>query len=151
MNKYIAEFIGTFFLVLTIGCTGIGAGAGVIAPLAIGAWLMVMIFAGGHAVRRPLRSRGDARCFSCAANAPARTSGALLGRPVRRRPALSALLVTFLSTASRGGARRHRDRLLSIIVEFLFNFAHRHGGLQHHNGQRQKRQFVLRARHRHDK
>src|SRR6266542_838026 len=48
MNKYIAEFIGTFFLVLTIGCTGIGAGAGVIAPLAIGVVLMVMVFAGGH-------------------------------------------------------------------------------------------------------
>jgi aquaporin Z len=48
MNKYIAEFIGTFFLVLTIGCTGVGAGSGVIAPLAIGAALMVMIFAGGH-------------------------------------------------------------------------------------------------------
>jgi len=48
MNKYIAEFIGTFFLVLTIGCTGIGAGSGVIAPLAIGAALMVMVFAGGH-------------------------------------------------------------------------------------------------------
>ena len=48
MNKYIAEFIGTFFLVLTIGCTGIGASAGVIAPLAIGAALMVMVFAGGH-------------------------------------------------------------------------------------------------------
>src|SRR3982750_86090 len=48
MNKYITEFIGTFFLVLTIGCTGIGAGTGVIAPLAIGAALMVMVFAGGH-------------------------------------------------------------------------------------------------------
>ena len=48
MNKYIAEFIGTFFLVLTIGCTVIGGGAGVIPPLAIGAALMVMIFAGGH-------------------------------------------------------------------------------------------------------
>src|SRR6266511_2162084 len=34
MNKYIAEFIGTFFLVLTVGCTGIGAGAGVMALLA---------------------------------------------------------------------------------------------------------------------
>ena len=42
MNKYIAEFIGTFFLVLTIGCTVIGAGAGVIAPLAIGAALMAV-------------------------------------------------------------------------------------------------------------
>lgn len=48
MNKYIAEFIGTFFLVLTIGCTVIGGGSGVIPPLAIGAALMVMIFAGGH-------------------------------------------------------------------------------------------------------
>ena len=48
MNKYIAEFIGTFFLVLTIGCTVIGGGSGVIAPLAIGAALMVMVFAGGH-------------------------------------------------------------------------------------------------------
>lgn len=48
MNKYIAEFIGTFFLVLTIGCTVIGSGAVPLAPLAIGAALMVMIFAGGH-------------------------------------------------------------------------------------------------------
>src|SRR5438552_18416431 len=48
MNKYIAEFIGTFFLVLTIGLTVIGAGSGVIAPLAIGAVLMVMVYAGGH-------------------------------------------------------------------------------------------------------
>ncbi len=48
MNKYIMELIGTFFLVLTIGCTVIGSGAGALAPLAIGAALMVMIFAGGH-------------------------------------------------------------------------------------------------------
>ena len=48
MHKYIAEFIGTFFLVLTIGCTVIPGSPGVIPPLAIGAALMVMIFAGGH-------------------------------------------------------------------------------------------------------
>lgn len=48
MKKYIAEFIGTFFLVLTVGCTVIGNGAGALAPLAIGSALMVMIFAGGH-------------------------------------------------------------------------------------------------------
>ena len=48
MKKYVVEFIGTFFLVLTVGCTVIPAAAGVIAPLAIGAALMVMIFAGGH-------------------------------------------------------------------------------------------------------
>lgn len=47
MGKYITEFIGTFFLVLTIGLTVLG-GAGDMAPLAIGSALMVMVFAGGH-------------------------------------------------------------------------------------------------------
>jgi len=40
MKKYITEFIGTFFLVLVVALTGNAA--------AIGATLMVMIFAGGH-------------------------------------------------------------------------------------------------------
>ncbi len=48
MRKYIAEFIGTFFFVLTVGCTVIPGAAGVIPPLAIGAALMVMVYAGGH-------------------------------------------------------------------------------------------------------
>src|SRR5690349_8661503 len=47
MPRYITELIGTFFLVLTIGCTGIAVGPGVIPPLAIASVLMVMIFAGG--------------------------------------------------------------------------------------------------------
>src|SRR3954453_13872274 len=49
MRKATVEFIGTFFLVGTVGCTGIAAGPGVIPPLAIGAILMVMVYAGGHA------------------------------------------------------------------------------------------------------
>ena len=47
MNKYVTEFIGTFFLVLTIGLVVVG-GKGDFAPLAIGSALMVMVFAGGH-------------------------------------------------------------------------------------------------------
>ena len=47
MPKYLAEFIGTFFLVATIGFSVIN-NPGVIAPVAIGSALMVMIFAGGH-------------------------------------------------------------------------------------------------------
>jgi aquaporin Z len=46
VRSYITEFIGTFFLVFTIGCTVL-AGAP-LAPLAIGAVLMVMVYAGGH-------------------------------------------------------------------------------------------------------
>ncbi|HWB58321.1 MAG TPA: aquaporin [Chthoniobacteraceae bacterium] len=48
MRKYIAEFIGTFFLVLTVGATVLPGTPGVIAPLAIGASLMIMVYAGGH-------------------------------------------------------------------------------------------------------
>ena len=48
MQKYLVEFIGTFFLVLTVGMTVIEPGAGSLAPLAIGSALMIMVYAGGH-------------------------------------------------------------------------------------------------------
>ena len=49
MNKYLVEFIGTFFLVLTIGMTVIDPVVAVgFAPLAIGSALMIMVYAGGH-------------------------------------------------------------------------------------------------------
>jgi aquaporin Z len=47
--KYLYEFIGTFFLVFTVGMTVLGPNsAGDLAPLAIGSALAVMVFAGGH-------------------------------------------------------------------------------------------------------
>ena len=48
MNKYLVEFIGTFFLVFTVGMCVIKPDAGSMAPLAIGGALMVMVYAGGH-------------------------------------------------------------------------------------------------------
>jgi aquaporin Z len=42
------EFIGTFFLIFVIGLCVIEPGAGVMAPLAIGTVLMVMVYAGGY-------------------------------------------------------------------------------------------------------
>ncbi len=48
LKKYLVEFIGTFFLVFTVGCTAYFAHPGVIAPIAIGAALMVMVYAGGN-------------------------------------------------------------------------------------------------------
>jgi aquaporin Z len=48
MNKYLVEFIGTFFLVFTVGMCVIKPDAGQFAPLAIGSALMVMVYAGGH-------------------------------------------------------------------------------------------------------
>jgi glycerol uptake facilitator-like aquaporin len=59
MGKYVMEFVGTFFLVLTIGCAVIGKGAGALAPLAIGSALMVMIFCRGAHLRRALQPSRD--------------------------------------------------------------------------------------------
>jgi aquaporin Z len=46
MRRYAAEFIGTFFLVLTIGAVSVAQHP--LAPLAIGGVLAAMVFAGGH-------------------------------------------------------------------------------------------------------
>jgi aquaporin Z len=45
-RKYAVELIGTFFLVFTVGASVIAGSA--FAPLAIGAVIMVMVYAGGH-------------------------------------------------------------------------------------------------------
>jgi len=46
MIRYLTEFIGTFFLVLTIGLVVLGNAP--LAPVAIGSALMVMVYMGGH-------------------------------------------------------------------------------------------------------
>ena len=46
MRNYLTEFIGTFFLVLTVGLTVVNEVS--LAPLAIGSCLMVMVYMGGH-------------------------------------------------------------------------------------------------------
>jgi len=121
MNKYIAEFIGTFFLVLTIGCTVIGAGAAVIAPLAIGAVLMVMVFAGGHisgahynpAVTLAILIRGkvkpgDAVPYIIAQIAGAAVAALIVGKCLRAGAAVTPM-------APHVG--------MALLAEFLFTFA----------------------------
>jgi aquaporin Z len=121
MNKYIAEFIGTFFLVLTIGCTGIGAGAGVIAPLAIGAALMVMVFAGGHisgahynpAVTVGVLIRGKVNAGDVIPYMIAQFAGA----------ALAALITTKLLRAGIAVTPIAPKLVPALVAEFLFTFA----------------------------
>src|SRR5881227_4089751 len=121
MNKYIAEFIGTFFLVLTIGCTGIGASSGVIAPLAIGAALMVMVFAGGH--------------ISGAHYNPAVTLGVLIRGKVNvtdvvpywlaqlAGSAIAALIVSKILRAGVAVTPITPQVGPALLAEFLFTFA----------------------------
>ena len=121
MNKYIAEFIGTFFLVLTIGCTGIGAGAGVIAPLAIGSALMVMVFAGGHisgahynpAVTLAVLIRGKVKAADVVPYMICQIIGA----------ALAAILVTKFLRAGVDVTPIAPKVGPALVAEFLFTFA----------------------------
>jgi aquaporin Z len=121
MNKYITEFVGTFFLVLTIGCTGIGAGAGVIAPLAIGAALMVMVFAGGHisgghynpAVTLGVLIRGKVQAADVVPYMIAQCVGA----------AVAALLVTKILRAGAPVTPISPHLGPAMLAEFLFTFA----------------------------
>src|SRR5205807_1301185 len=121
MNKYITEFVGTFFLVLTIGCTGIGAGAGVIAPLAIGAALMVMVFAGGHisgghynpAVTLGILIRGKLQSADVVPYWIAQLAGA----------AVAALLVNKVLRAGVAVTPIALHVGPALLAEFLFTFA----------------------------
>lgn len=47
-KKYLVEFIGTFFLVFTVGSAVLLSGKGVIPAISIGFVLMIMVYAGGH-------------------------------------------------------------------------------------------------------
>ena len=46
MNKLVAEFIGTFFLVQAVGYAALTKST--LGALAVGLMLMVMVYAGGH-------------------------------------------------------------------------------------------------------
>ncbi len=120
MRKYIAEFIGTFFLVLTIGCTVIPGKPGVIPPLAIGAVLMVMIYAGGHvsgahfnpAVTLAVWIRG--RCDTKDV-LPYWGAQVLAG-------IIAALVAVFLAGKS-GTPMEIKSFPAAFVAEFLFTFA----------------------------
>ena len=119
MNKFIVECIGTFFLVLTIGLTVIPGSAGVIAPLAIGSVLMVLVYAGGHisgahynpAVTLAVLIRGKCTMADVPVYLTAQILGAVAG----------ALTAQFL--VGSGTAAATIDVTKSLIAEFLFTFA----------------------------
>ena len=120
-RKLVVEFIGTFFLVFTVGAS-VRTGTS-LAPLAIGAVLMVMVYAGGH--------------ISGGHYNPAVTMAALVRGRIGAGDAIGywmAQLVAGLLAAVVVGATvsasqahplaPHGHALTSaLIVEFLFTFA----------------------------
>ena len=120
MAKYLTEFIGTFFFVATIGFTVIAPGAGDMAPLAIGAALMVMIFAGGHvsgghynpAVTLAVYLRGRCSAADVVPYWIAQIAGA----------AAAAMIVLFMK-GNPAVTALQPDVTRALIAEFLYTFA----------------------------
>jgi aquaporin Z len=120
MNKYLTEFIGTLFLVATIGFTVLAPGAGDMAPLAIGAALMVMIFAGGHvsgghynpAVTLAVFLRGKCPAGDVLPYMVAQVLGA----------ALAAVVVLFMK-GNPAVVAMQPDVVRALVAEFLYTFA----------------------------
>ncbi|MDO8334945.1 MAG: aquaporin [Nitrosomonas sp.] len=119
MKKFMTEFIGTFFLVLTIGLTVIPGNAGVIAPLAIGSVLMALVYAGGHisgahynpAVTLAVLMRGKCALSEVPIYLVAQIGGA----------AAAAFTAQFL--VGPGTAAETIDVNKSLVAELLFTFA----------------------------
>jgi aquaporin Z len=116
--KLIVEFLGTFVLVLTVGMATSKSGAGILAPLAIGSALMVMVFAGAHvsgahynpAVTIAVLARGNAKSK--------RAVGYITTQLVAG--ALAGLLVRALDGAAHPAALASDWKIM--VVEFLFTF-----------------------------
>lgn len=118
-RKLVVEAIGTFFLVLTIGQVVLEPGAGNLAPIAIGAVLMVMVYAGGHisgghynpAVTLGVVMRGKANVGDLAGYWAAQFAGAILAAfAVRSLKGDYAVTQMELATGP------------ALLAEFLFTF-----------------------------
>jgi aquaporin Z len=122
--KYAVEAIGTFFLVFTVGAA-VGSGSP-LAPLAIGAVLMVMIYAGAHlsgghynpAVTLAVLVRRRIPLREAAGYWTAQFGAGLLAAAVVRTvvdPAHASVGATMLLNG--------RTLLAAFVVELLFTFA----------------------------
>ncbi len=119
-SKLVTEVIGTFFLVLTIGLT-VTAGLP-LAPLVIGAVLMVMVYMGGHisgaqynpAVTLAVLLRGKISPAQAGAYVAAQLGGAVLG----------ALAVYAMTGAAFAPAPSPDASATAVLLaEALFTFA----------------------------
>jgi aquaporin Z len=120
MRQRLVEGLGTFFLVLVIGLAVMEPGAGPLAPLAIGAALMVMVYAGGHvsgahynpAVTVAVWLRGKCALTDALGYVVAQMIGAVL----------AAWVATYCKAGNLVEAMRP-DLARAFVVELLFTFA----------------------------
>ena len=122
MRKYVTEFIGTFGLVFTVGCAVMSGSA--LAPLAIGAALMVFVYAGGHisgghynpAVSLGVFLRGNLARADLVPYWVAQFAGAFLAAWLARFT-VNPISVRALSTSGAHAI------FAAMLAEFFFTFA----------------------------
>jgi aquaporin Z len=122
--KYAVEAIGTFFLVFTVGAA-VGSRS-LLAPLAIGAVLMVMIYAGGHlsgghynpAVTLAVLARHRIGVRDAVAYWLVQFGAGVLAAVVVRTVIDPAQLATTAALTLNG-----RTLVAAFVVELLFSFA----------------------------
>lgn len=126
--KLVAEFIGTFFLVFTVGMTVMGPdGAGQMAPLAIGVSLMIGVYATGHLSGghlNPAVTLGICLRGKC----PWSNAGPYMIAQVLGGLAAAAAVKIIKDTATGGAASTapapaEYTVLAKFLVEFLWTFA----------------------------
>jgi aquaporin Z len=119
-RKLVVEFVGTFFLVYTVCmATHPQTGAGALAPLAIGAVLMVMVFAGGHISGAHYNPAVSTAVLIRGKMTSQEWGGYVLVQLVAA--VLAGLLGRAVIGAGTAGAFASTGKML--IVEFLFTFA----------------------------
>jgi aquaporin Z len=122
IGKLVAEAIGAFFLVFTVGQTVMKPNdAGTLAPLAIGSALMVMVYATGHfsgghlnpAVTLGVTLRGKMTWTEAGPYMGAQVVGAIV----------AAVLVIFFKGARATPEPSDYNFAQKLLAEFLFTFA----------------------------
>ncbi len=121
MNKYICEFIGTFFLVFVVGNTVINGADAVSASLAIGSILMVMIFATGHISGGHLNPAVTLAIWIRGKMSPADVPGYLIGQI--GGGVAAAYLALFMKGNPAVTPMQFASPVVPFLAEFLGTFA----------------------------
>jgi aquaporin Z len=121
MQNYLTEFLGTFFLVLTVGLTVLSGTP--LAPLAIGSSLMVMVYMGGHVSGAHYNPAVSLAVFLRGKMA---SGGELVGYMVSQLlGAIAASLVVYVITGKTFAPAPGPGvaPAAALLVEFLYTFA----------------------------